>query len=439
MCDPRPSFDLFQHTKSIETTGDGSVAASDDGIKSNIASGIAEDNEPAASNDSGVSESSNEDKDDTVQLMFDYDTLPDEVIGLLKEYEKMGRLEIRESAVNSNRRTDMQAEHEDGDGQDDEEEEEEGEEDEDDEAFIDPSKLIAGVRDILGTNAADQVDDDSRVRRIAIVQASKNDTAEFVKLIHLAEDDALTSGPLVDLHVSLLGDQNDSHEDQEDVHTLLREVDTRIVELETLTKESRSFMDKNSETIDNLALDELENCGGASRLSSSHQGSSSSNRKNLYRAVDDTVIELIDDKLNPTRPSFLLDTPPVSSSSISSSSSSSGNALPSTINATPSPHKPDSSPRRYSYSSIHHTPSLLFDTFLPYRSFNPFDYRQEEVRIGVCTLQNEIGDFKRALSETEKLIRDIQNDIDDTRQRMALYLKDIPETHYSAVSRMFTL
>lgn len=43
-------------------------------------------------------------------------------------------------------------------------------------------------------------------------------------------------------------------------------------------------------------------------------------------------------------------------------------------------------------------------------------------------------DFKRALLETEKLIRDIQNDIGDTRQRMALYLKDIPETHYSAVS-----
>lgn len=441
MCDPRPSFDFFQETKSIESTGDGSIEENDDGIKSKKVDGgsIAEDNdELIGSNDSGVSARCDEDSNDTVQLMFDYDTLPDEVIGLLKEYEKMGKLEIKEGTVDTGRRSRMRVQHEEDEDEEDEEEEEE--EEQGDETLIDPSKLISGVEDILETDAAVKSSgDNSSVRRIAIVQASKHNTAEFVKLIHLAEDDALTSGPLVDLHVSLLGDQGeDLQADKEDVKALLREVDARILELEKLANESRNFMDQNSETIDNLALDELDNIGDKSKLSSMRPGdsssSSSSSRKNFFHAVDDTVIELMDDRHISTRPSFLIGTPPVSSSSISSTSTSSGgNALmPNIIN--PTLQKLDSSQRRYSYSSIHHAPSLLFDTFLPYRSFNPFDYRQEELRIGICTLQNEIVDFKRALLETEKLIRDIQNDIGDTRQRMALYLKDIPETHYSAVS-----
>lgn len=89
---------------------------------------------------------------------------------------------------------------------------------------------------------------------------------------------------------------------------------------------------------------------------------------------------------------------------------------------------------RYRSSSVQRSGSLLLDPYLPYNTLNPYDYRQEEVVLGVHTLQNETAEFTRALEETENLIRDIQADVQDTRRRMTLYIKDIPEEYYSAVN-----
>ncbi|KAI8145304.1 hypothetical protein BJV82DRAFT_33762 [Fennellomyces sp. T-0311] len=200
---------------------------------------------------------------------------------------------------------------------------------------------------------------------------------------------------------------------------LLRRIDGRIETLQTLTQDAKviiiiiiiiytykavrcptqqiqQFMEENREAIDALAFDEEgdNNSPWPSPANSSRQTSA----KSIHSIKEAAALE----EKHPTTKKR--------SATLSSASS-----------------------RRYS-SSIHRVPSLLLDPHLPYDSINPFDYRQEEVRLGVCALENEMGDFKRDLQITEELIRDIQIDINDTRLRMSSYIKDIPETHYSAVS-----
>jgi hypothetical protein len=67
-------------------------------------------------------------------------------------------------------------------------------------------------------------------------------------------------------------------------------------------------------------------------------------------------------------------------------------------------------------------------------SRSPFEEREDEVRCLIKILQGELHEFKTALINTEGLVNDVQKDMDDFRTRMETYIRDIPESHYSAVS-----
>lgn len=66
--------------------------------------------------------------------------------------------------------------------------------------------------------------------------------------------------------------------------------------------------------------------------------------------------------------------------------------------------------------------------------YDPFEERQDQVRCLVKVLQGELYEFKTSIMSTEKLVSDVQQDMDDFRTRMETYIRDIPESHYSAVS-----
>lgn len=187
-------------------------------------------------------------------------------------------------------------------------------------------------------------------------------------------------------------------------------------------------MEEHREAIDNMALDDE-----AAGVSTGPSPSSSFRGKPAAVTPDDRPRK---------RPTFTAGTPPASSSSLSSGSSAGGGGkvppMTSHSGAGSTASKPTMPPRGSSIGSsrqLDRAPSLLLDNLLPYRSINPFDYRQEEVRLGVCALESEMVDFKQALVDTESLIRDIQMDINNARHSMANYIKDIPEAHYSAVSK----
>lgn len=104
---------------------------------------------------------------------------------------------------------------------------------------------------------------------------------------------------------------------------------------------------------------------------------------------------------------------------------------------------PTGSPSRSRASSIgdighdlQRAPSLLLNN-VPYRSVSPFDYRQEEVRLGINALRSEMDSFQQTLYETENLIKGIQTDMNNTSDRMPTILHDIPEDDYSSVSTNF--
>lgn len=64
---------------------------------------------------------------------------------------------------------------------------------------------------------------------------------------------------------------------------------------------------------------------------------------------------------------------------------------------------------------------------------DPFTDRQKEIERLIKRLNAELVNFKSSLHVTETLVSDVQLDMDDFRNRMETYIKDIPESHYSAV------
>lgn len=80
-----------------------------------------------------------------------------------------------------------------------------------------------------------------------------------------------------------------------------------------------------------------------------------------------------------------------------------------------------------------HSSSSLWSNF-PYKEYNAYEYRQEQLNDAVIDLQRGIDEFKRSLQDTERIVRAVQIDMNDTKVKMDTYLKDVPETHYSEVS-----
>ncbi|KAI8885080.1 hypothetical protein K501DRAFT_74099 [Backusella circina FSU 941] len=67
---------------------------------------------------------------------------------------------------------------------------------------------------------------------------------------------------------------------------------------------------------------------------------------------------------------------------------------------------------------------------------DPFEYKKNELNHLINGLRHELKGFQSCLEDTEKLVNSVQLDIDDTRNRMETYIKDIPQSHYSALKTL---
>lgn len=149
-------------------------------LKKNSSSAV--NNIDVLSNHSGLQE-----KVET--FMFDNDSIPSEVQKLIDVYEGKGKAEIKEVIVKYKHLNKDDEDMKDEDEDDDDEEEE----------MVDYSDLITN-------NYTSQT---QKIRReIAVVTTSRSDNIEFTKLIPVSMEGSANDGPLMDLHVSLFGENN---------------------------------------------------------------------------------------------------------------------------------------------------------------------------------------------------------------------------------------
>lgn len=117
------------------------------------------------------------------------------------------------------------------------------------------------------------------------------------------------------------------------------------------------------------------------------------------------------------------------------SASSSGSSLSSSMSSSDRPSSEMMTPRDLYHRNAH----SMYGGNGEFISRDPFELRQREINALVKGLGKDLDRFKESLVRTEDLVRDVQVDMDDTRNRMETYIKDIPESHYSAVKPLFIL
>lgn len=136
-----------------------------------------------------------------------------------------------------------------------------------------------------------------------------------------------------------------------------------------------------------------------------------------------------------SQPSF---TPYTEEPDTISNTSSSGSSFASTDSSSSSSSgvilRPTREMLSHRSSDNRHAQSMYID-HTAVKTRDPFSYRQEEISCLIKSLKSELVEFKSSLHNTEDLVNDVQVDMDDFRNRMETYIKDIPESHYSAVSR----
>lgn len=122
-------------------------------------------------------------------FMFDNDSIPSEVQKLIDVYEGKGKAEIKEVIVKYKHLN-----------KDDEDIKEEDEDDDDEE------EEMVDYSDLITNNYMSQT---QKIRReIAVVTTTRSDNIEFTKLIPVSMEGSANDGPLMDLHVSLFGENN---------------------------------------------------------------------------------------------------------------------------------------------------------------------------------------------------------------------------------------
>lgn len=211
-----------------------------------------------------------------------------------------------------------------------EEEELEEEDDEEDMEYVDAADIIAGCV---------MTQDNYQPRMIVIVHALPSDTIEFKKLAQLSSSN-VDNGPLLDLRISMLGDEADVHYDT--IRDLLASVETQLESVETFQSESQEFLEENQSIMERLHLADI----------------------NIPLAYKYTHSELV------------------------------------------SGEEKDS-----------------------------FDMKHEEMITMMSLFKKELQGLQSSLKETKGLVYNIQSEMDDTRSKMETYIKDIPESHYSAVKK----
>ncbi|KAI9247639.1 hypothetical protein BY458DRAFT_536732 [Sporodiniella umbellata] len=207
-----------------------------------------------------------------------------------------------------------------------EDENDEGEESDEDEEYesVDQKNVITGY-------PPEGISD--KLREIATVNATATDTIEFKKLIQLSDDH--DNGPLLDLRISMFGDEGDTHE--KSIRELLTSVETHLELVANIESDSRKFLFENKEKMKSFDL--------------------SSVIVSPYSALETQVSE--DDE-------------------------------------------------------------------------DPFEKKHKEMSEVMKMFRKEIFGLQNSLKETEKLVQNIQSEMSDTKNKMETYIKDIPESHYSA-------
>jgi hypothetical protein len=358
-------------------------------------------------------------------FMFDYYSLPVEVKSLIDAYEHKGKVERTKMTVkyekskdddDSNKMTKVEEEaaegqedeEEDDDDYEEEDEDEDEEEEETKENTVDYKNLITGNSSSGSKQSPLQQKD---IRDIAIVTTDKSDNVEFTKLIQVASTmESDENGPLLDLHVSLFGVQH-QYQQEEELQDTIQSIERNIARFQSFKKESAAFLSDHINTMETLNLYNDMHTIPPPSLPRTH---SYPTLHSSSPAVESPAMDT----------QFSDEPESISSSSSSSSSSMTDGSKDVTLRPGIEAHKEN-------YNR--HAQSMYISN-TQVKTRDPFETRQKEIASLVTGLKAELYQFKDSLNKTEELVNDVQVDMDDTRNRMETYIKDIPESHYSAVS-----
>lgn len=401
----RPNFHLVISTDDVHDEHIQSIPTSDDEYVTNTGKStpaiVAEDME------------SSSDMEDIVTFMFDYYSLPVEIKSLIDTYEHKGKAERKKMIVKYRKKSVDEDDEKNGDQLSDDEEEEESdvdneeeeEDDEDDEEEEGDTRYeTVDYRDLITGNYADRKK--KGLRDIAVVTTSRSDNIEFTKLIQIAMGPSSSSDnnePLLDLHVSLFGDNDidsDTNIHQDEFQDAILSIEKSLEKFTEFREQSADFLRDHIRTMETL---------------------------NLYNDKE-YVPKLPRTNSFPTLKATASDSTP--SSEEFESTSSSGSSLSSSMSSD----RPNSemTPRDLYHRNAH----SMYGGNGEFISRDPFDLRQREINALVKGLGKDLDRFKESLVKTEDLVRDVQVDMDDTRNRMETYIKDIPESHYSALKKL---
>ncbi|KAI9249616.1 hypothetical protein EDC94DRAFT_326485 [Helicostylum pulchrum] len=318
-------------------------------------------------------------------LMVASDINTDSLNNQLSESEEEVVEQEEEDNSNENKKDELKEEEDDANKEDELKEEEED---------------IIYYKDLITGNAIEGPSSSYRdTRDVAIVTVTKSDNIEFTKLIQVAMEGHSDNGPLLDLHVSLFGDtafEIDNRTHQEEFQDTIRSIEMSLSRLESFKTESQVFLQDHMDTMDSLNL-----------YSTLPRNLSFPNLSSLMTESDPNVAG-----------------EQASDSSSSSSSSSSGYKTGVVLRPIR-----DVLARREAYDR---NAQSMYAGNTEHKSRDPFDQRQKEIISLVVSLKKELYKFKSSLEKSEDLVNDVQIDMDDTRNRMETYIKDIPESHYSA-------
>jgi len=203
------------------------------------AHGFIEKQQPAEEQD-------DKEKEDVIIMKFDYFTLPTEVKGLIDAYEHKGKVERTRMVVKFRKGSSLASSSDNTSSliqEEDDEEDYYDDEEEDDEVDGDDStnKNVVYYRDLIVGECEKVNYRNNPVRDIAILATTLSDNIEFIKLIQLSSEDPPDQGPLLDLHVSMFGDQSsdvDISNEAEELDTILQNIQSRLVILDAFKKES---------------------------------------------------------------------------------------------------------------------------------------------------------------------------------------------------------
>ncbi|CAO3624604.1 unnamed protein product [Cunninghamella echinulata] len=305
----------------------------------------------------------------------------------------------------------------------------------DDSSSLDVSNVIIG--DICTVLSKDFQNIKSRKREIAEIHLSQEDDIGFTKLIQIPDEVDHEKGRLLNLYVSFFGPNNDNDElsiQNDAAKNLCKTVNDKLESLDPFIDEAKAFLADRAQQYHTFVPVDDPNSNVLNRRGSLV------NSEHEYHTI-------IDGQLISTRKNSL------------STNSSGGSSIPTsdgiTINKKVSISIPEvmMTPLPTSSSSslllqnqvksqqnnppplLHSNSSSLWSNF-PYKEYNAYEYRQEQLNDAVLDLQRGIDEFKRSLQDTERMVRAVQIDMNDTKVKMDTYLKDVPETHYSELKRL---